>query len=185
LRPGPLAAVALAGAGLGSAWDLLHVRTHTTIYSIGSGRMPLWVPLEFAAVYVAGVIGIALLGAPSPDARSRARLSGETAWVTAVYAITAFGHRYEWLVAALCVLALIARGRTLRDVARANALPAVALVVSGPAVEAILIHSHVFAYTHASLGNIPLWLPLLYANAVPFAVRLTETAMTLAARETA
>jgi hypothetical protein len=177
LHTGTIAAVAIAGALLGSAWDLLHVRTHTTIYAIGSSRMPWWVPVEFALVYVAGVVGIARLGAPSPDTRTRTRLTGEVAWVSVVYATTAFGHRHELLVAALCIAGLIARGRTLRTVVRANPIPSIALVIAGPVVESVLIAAHVFRYTHASLGNIPLWLPLLYANAVPFAVRLAETAV--------
>ena len=162
---------------LGSAWDLLHVRTHTTIYSIGPGRMPWWVPVEFALVYVAGVIGIARLGAPSLDARTRTRLVGEIAWLSVVYATTAIGHRHELLVAAICIAGLIARSRTLRTVAWANPIPSIALVIAGPAVESILIAAHVFRYTHASLENIPLWLPLLYANAVPFAVRLAESTL--------
>jgi len=177
IRPSSLAAVAVAGAVLGTAWDLLHVRTHSTVYSIGLGRMPWWVPLEFAAVYVAGVIGIARLGAPVKSAHSTSRVAAETAWVTLVYSITAFAHRYELIVAAVALVALFARRRTFSAILRPNMVPAVALVVLGSATEAILIASGVFRYTHASLGNIPLWLPLLYANAIPFAVALTEAAI--------
>jgi len=177
VRSPAIIGVALAGAVLGSAWDQLHVRTHTIIYSIGTGRMPLWVPLEFAIVYVAGVIGIARLGAPAPDARRFARLGRETAWVTVVYAITAFGHRHELIVFALCALALVVRRRTFATILRGNAIPAAALVIAGPVVETSLIHAGLFHYTHASLGNVALWLPLLYANAVPFGVRLTEAAV--------
>lgn len=177
-----LAIAAVIGAVFGSAWDLLHVRTHTTIYSIGTGRMPLWVPLEFALVYAAGVAGVILTGSPVSDARSRHRLLGETAWVTIVYAITAFGHHYEVVVAAVAALALLSRRRTLQKVLRANPIPAAALVVCGSVVETVLIAAGVFHYTHASLGNVPLWLPLLYANAVPFAVRLTEAAMNTSER---
>jgi hypothetical protein len=60
---------------------------------------------------------------------------------------------------------------------RANPIPAAAIVAGGPVVEAILIGAGVFRYTFASLGNIPEWLPLLYANAVPFAIRLAEAAI--------
>ena len=177
IRPFTLLAVAVAGAVLGTAWDLLHVRTHTTVYSIGLGRMPWWVPLEFAAVYVAGVVGIARLGAPVKSAHSTNRLIAEVGWLTIVYAITAFGHRYELVVVALALVALLARRRTFSAILRPNIVPAVALVVLGSATEAVLIASGVFGYTHASLGNIPLWLPLLYANAIPFAVALTEAAI--------
>jgi hypothetical protein len=179
---GILAGVALTGAILGSAWDLLHVRTHTTIYAAGIGRMPWWVPVEFALVYVAGVAGIERLGRPAPDGRSVRRLAGETVWLTIVYATTAVAHRYELFVVIAAAAALLVRSRTVRPLARANPVPAVAIVVAGPAVESILIASGVFRYTHASLGNIPLWLPLLYANAVPFAIRLTEAAMAIARR---
>ena len=180
-----LAGVAVTGAVLGTIWDAFHVRTHTTIYASGIGRVPFWVPIEFAAVYVAGVVGIAMLGAPNPDVRSSRRLAAEALFVTIVYAMTAIAHRFEWLVVAGCVAALALRGKTLREVLRANPVPAAALVVAGPVVEAVLIAAHVFRYTHASLGNIPVWLPLLYACAVPFAVRLTETAQWFGGRRTA
>jgi hypothetical protein len=176
IRPVSLVLVAVIGAALGTAWDLLHVGTHTTIYSIGIGRMPFWVPLEFGLVYVVGVIGIERFGAPARDADTYRRLAQETAWVTGVYAITAFGHRYELMVVGLTALTLLTRRRAFGEILPRNLLPAVALVLLGPAVEAILIATGVFGYTYASLGNIPLWLPLLYANAVPFAIRLTEAA---------
>jgi hypothetical protein len=176
VRPVSLLLVAVIGAALGAAWDLLHVRTHTTVYSIGMGRMPFWVPIEFAFVYVVGVIGIERFGEPRRDTSAYRRLAGETAWVTGVYSITAFGHRYELLVVVLAAVALLARWHTFGDILPRNWLPGAALVVLGPGVEAVLIAAGVFRYTHASLGNIPLWLPLLYANAVPFAVRLTEAA---------
>ena len=122
--------------------------------------------------------GIALAGAPSPDADSRKRLAAETLWITIVYAITAFGHRHELLVVVLVSLALLVRVPTLRLVVRANPIPSVALVVAGPVVETILVSAGVFRYTHASMGKVALWLPLLYANAIPFAVRLTEAVAT-------
>lgn len=177
IGPVPLACVALFGAALGTAWDLLHVTTDTTAYSIGAGRLPLWVPLEFALVYAVGVVGIAALGTPGADARSRRRLLGEAAWVTIVYAMTAVLHRYEWLVVLLALAGLVVRRRTIASVVRANPLPAIGLIAGGPVVESILIATGFFAYAHASLGNVPLWLPLLYANAVPFAVRLAESAL--------
>jgi hypothetical protein len=176
IRPASLVRVAAAGAVLGTAWDSLHVLTHATIYSIGLGRMPLWVPLEFAIVYVVGVISIERFGAPARDASTHRKLAVEIAWVTGVYAVTAFAHRYEWLVLALTASCLLLRWRTLAWMHPRNRLPAAALVVLGPAVEAAVIAAGIFRYTHASLGSIPLWLPLLYANAVPFAIRLTESA---------
>jgi hypothetical protein len=175
--PARLAAVALAGSIVGTAWDMLHVGTHTTIYSIGSGRMPLWVPIEFALVYAVGVLGIARFGTVWRDGKSPGRLAGEIAWLTAVYAVTAFGHRYEAAVVVVCAVALLARKGTLQTILPLNHIPALALVIAGPAVEAILIAAGVFRYTNATMGNIPLWLPLLYGNAVPFAIRLTEVAL--------
>lgn len=173
----PLACVALAGAGLGTALDLLHVRTGATTYPIGPDRLPLWVPIEFALVYVAGVLGIAAFGAPRPDARSAGGLCGEAAWLAVVYAMTALLHRYEWLVFALALAGLLARRRTMTDVLRRNLLPAVALVAGGCIVETVLTRLEVFSYDTASLGTIAVWLPLLYATAVPFGLRMTETAL--------
>jgi Protein of unknown function (DUF2878) len=177
IRPAAVAGVAVLGAGIGTAWDLLHVRTGTSSYAIGPDRVPLWVPLEFALVYVAGVVAIAALGSARADVRSPARLVREAVWVTGVYAMTALLHQHEWVVVMLAAAALVARRRALADVVRANPVPAVALVVAGPVVESILISANVFSYARASLGNFPIWLPLLYANAIPFAVRLAETAL--------
>jgi hypothetical protein len=84
------------------------------------------------------------------------------------------------VVLALALIALLARRRTLQTLLPLNQIPALALVIAGPAVEAILISSGVFDYTYATMGPIPLWLPALYANAIPFAIRLTE--MTLEQR---
>ncbi len=177
IGPAPLLGVAVVGAAFGTAWDSLHVWTGTTAYAFGPDRMPFWVPLEFALVYVAGTLGIALLGSPRPDARSRSRLPAEAAWVTVVYATSAVLHRSEWLVVVLAAGAIVARRRSFAETVRANAAPAIALVTGGSIVEAVLIVFGVFDYSVASLGNIPVWLPLLYANAIPFAVRLTETAL--------
>src|SRR5918996_329390 len=135
--PAALVGVAFLGAALGSAWDLLHVRTGTTVYAFGPDRMPLWVPLEFALVYLVGVLGIAMIGSPRPDAHSRSRLGTEAVWVTVVYATTAVLHRYEWLVVALAAAAIVVRRRTFADVVRANPAPALALVTGGSIVEAV------------------------------------------------
>lgn len=177
IGPLPIACVALLGAALGTAWDLLHVTTGTTMYSIGAERLPLWVPLEFAFVYAVGVVGIVALGSPRADARSSRRVSVEAVWVSIVYAMTAVLQRHEWLVVVLALAGLLVRHRSLADVVRASPLPAMALIAGGPAVESILIATGLFGYASASLGNIPWWLPLLYANAVPFAVRLAESAL--------
>jgi len=174
LSPMRLLAAAGIGAVLGSAWDLLHVRTHTTIYAIGAGRIPLWVPVEFALVYLAGVAGITALGSPHAGEGSSVRVGAEALWVTVAYTITAVGHAHELVVALSLAAMLVIRLPALKPVVRSNAVPAVALVVGGPVVETILVSAGVFRYTHASLGEVAVWLPLLYANAVPFAVRLTE-----------
>ena len=173
----PLVGVVLLGAALGTAWDSLHVWTGTTAYASGPDRMPFWVPLEFASVYLIGALGIAMIGSPRPDARSRSRMLLEAAWLTADYATTAVLHRYEWLVVALAAGAIVVRRHTFADVVRANPVPAIALVVGGTVVETVLIALGVFDYSVASLGHVPVWLPLLYANAFPFGVRLTETAL--------
>jgi hypothetical protein len=177
LRPVALPAIALAGALLGAGWDRFHVHTGTIVYARPAGGQPWWVPLEFAVVYVAGVLGILRWARPAPDGRSEVRLAGEALWVTAAYAATAWLHQHEALVALLLAVGLVARYRTLREVVGRGPLPAAALVVGGPLVETILVASGVFRYTHASLGKVALWLPLLYANAIPFAFRLSEAAL--------
>ncbi len=175
--PAALLCVALAGAALGTALDLLHVKTGATTYAIGAERLPLWVPLEFGLVYLVGVLGISAFGSPRPDHRSAGRLAGEAAWLTIVYAMTAVLHRYEWLVVVLALAGIVVRRHAFAEIIGRNRLPAIALVVGGAAVESVLIALDIFAYANASLGSIPVWLPLLYANAVPFGVRMTETAL--------
>jgi hypothetical protein len=178
----PLAGVVVIGAALGTAWDLMHVRLGATVYSIGPDRQPLWVPLEFSLVYLVGVLAIARIGRPRPESGSVQRLAREALWVTAVYATTAIGHEREWLVVALVATGLLARRCSMSRVVQANPIATVALVAGGPAIESVLIAAGLFRYEHASLGNVPVWLPLLYASAVPFAVRLTETALYMSGR---
>lgn len=178
----PLIGVALIGGVIGTAWDLLHVCFGATVYSIGAHREPLWVPVQFALVYVVGVVAISKLGRPVASHDAVSGLARETIWVTVIYTTTAIGHELEWLVAALLVLAIVARRRSIARVVRANRIPAAGLVVLGPSVESILIASGVFRYSNATLGNVPVWLPLLYANAIPFAVRLSESTLAMSRR---
>lgn len=177
IGPVPLLGVFVLGAALGTAWDSFHVWTGTTAYAFGTHRMPFWVPLEFGSVYLIGALGIAMIGSPRPDERSRDRALGEAAWLTVVYAMTAVLHQYEWLVVALAAAAILVRRTSFAVIVRANPAPALALVIGGTVVETVLIALGVFDYSVASLGHVPVWLPLLYANAVPFGVRLTETAL--------
>lgn len=178
----PLIGVAVIGAIIGTAWDLLHVRLGATEYSIGPERQPFWVPLEFGLVYTTGVVAISKIGRAAPARDSLPGLAREAMWVSVIYATTAIAHTLEWVVVGLLAAALIARRRSLAGVARANHIAAAGLVVLGPAVEAVLIAAGLFRYTNASLGNVPVWLPLLYASAIPFAVRLTESALLLSRR---
>lgn len=170
-----LAGVAVVGAILGAGWDLLHVHTRTIIYSIGVDRQPLWVPLEFASVYVVGVAAIWRLGVRVDDASLKA-VAFEASWVTVAYAFTAVAHSHEVVVALVLAASLVLRGRGFKALVRPNMVAAAALMIAGPVVEAVLIEAGLFRYTRASLGSVALWLPLLYANAVPFALTLAGAA---------
>lgn len=180
LRPRAIPALFVLGATLGTAWDLLHTSSGTLTYSHPTfGDEAWWVPLEFGLAYALGAPLIAMLGDPAPR-RDAVRVAlGETAWLTALYSATAFLHEQPWALVAALTLALAARASTFGVLVAANPIPAVAIVVLGPLTESALVAAGLFRYAEPQLGNIPIWLPLLWANAIPFAVRLTEAALLL------
>lgn len=178
LRPAALPALFALGAALGTAWDQMHVRGGVEIYRDPAfAGQSWWVPAEFGLAYAAGAAAIAVLGRPAPDGGSPRRFMTETLWLSAVYALTALApERPAALTAAVAALAL-ARAPAIAALVRRNPLPAALLVAGGPAIEAVLSGAGLFSYTRPQLLGIPAWLPLLYLHAVPFAVRLTETAL--------
>ncbi|MCA1834282.1 MAG: hypothetical protein ABR548_06250 [Actinomycetota bacterium] len=178
LRPISLPALGFGGALLGTAWDRMHVAAGTLFYTPPGGfRQPWWVPLEFAALFLAGGIGIARLGNPVPDARSPRRAFAELLFFSATYALTALLWKHVAVLTVLLIVLLIVRLPSLQRVGSANALPALFLVVGGPATEAWLSAAGLFSYAQADVFGIPVWLPLLYMLAVPFAVRAIEAAI--------
>lgn len=177
LRPAAFFVAGLFGAAIGTAWDRLHAWTGAIDYADGTPGQPWWVPPAFGLAFAAGVVAIVRLGDPAPVRRTPAALLAETLWVSGIYGITAVLHQREGLAALAVAVLLLARGRSMRRAVAANPVPALLLVTVGPLVEAVLIAGDLFRYSPATLGEIPLWLPLLYAGAVPFAVRLGETAL--------
>jgi hypothetical protein len=173
-------ALFLIGAAFGTALDWLHVTAGAERYAHPSfGGLAWWVPPEFGLLYALGVGAVTLVGDPAPRRGSVLAASGEALWLSALYAITAFFHDSPWAVAAVLGAALAARAPTLRVLVAANPIPAAGIVALGPLGEASLIAAGVFSYAEPQLGSIPVWLPLLWASAVPFAIRLTEAALLL------
>jgi hypothetical protein len=173
-----LPAIAAIGAAVGTGLDQLHVRGGAEVYAHASfAGQAWWVPPEFGLAYAAGVYGVTVLGRPQPDARSGRRLLGEVVWLGAIYSLTALiPERTSILMPLLVALALV-RAQTLVELVRRNPIPAAMLVVGGPLLEAALSAADLFSYTTTQFLGLPAWLPFLYVHAVPFAIRLTETAL--------
>lgn len=163
------------GAVLGTLWDQLHVRAGTLAYfSPDVAGQPWWVPLEFGFAFVAGGALFTMLGDPAPRPRSSSLASAEGAWLTAIYAITAFLDERPYVVAGILLIALIARAGNIAETVMASPVPVIALVILGPLAEVMLIRADLFQYRIQQLGPIPIWLPLLWANGVLFMARLSE-----------
>jgi hypothetical protein len=177
LRPGWLFAVALGGAVLGTAWDRMHVAAGTLFYTPpGRFHQPWWVPLEFGMLFLSGALGILRFGDPLPDERSPRRAAAELAVFSAVYGMTALLWRRPGVLIAVLIALLVIRLPALQKTGGANMVPAAMLVIGGPVMEASLSAAGLFAYASPDIAGVPLWLPLLYMNAVPFAVRTIEAA---------
>ena len=171
-------AVAVVGAAVGTALDQLHVRGGAETYAHPSfAGQAWWVPPEFGLAYAAGVYGVTILGRPRPDAGSARRLLGETLWLAAVYSLTALIPERTFLLVSIMVVLAVVRLPTLAALVRRNPAPAALLVAGGPLLEAILSGADLFSYATSDFLGLPAWLPLLYLHAVPFAIRLTETAL--------
>ena len=180
LRPSGYALAAVSGAILGTGWDRFHVLGHTLRYTHARYGQPFWVPLLFAAVFVVGANGVCRLGAPAPQRDSPRRALLELIWFTGVYALSALLWRSEAVTTVVLLGTLLVRVPALQRVGPMNALPALGLVVLGPTVEAILVASGFFSYGNAQLFGIPVWLPVLYMNAVPMMVRFAEAMLWIA-----
>lgn len=176
-RPRPLAVLAAAvlGAVIGTAWDRMHVAAGTLAYrDPGTLGQPWWVPLQFGLAFAAGLVAISRFGDPVPEQRSLLRALGEALWFTGVYGTTALLWRSPGILTVLMVVLLLVRTPALQHTGGANIAPAIAVVAGGPAVEAIISASGLFAYAGTRVFGIPIWLPVLYMHLVPLAVRFSE-----------
>lgn len=178
LRPLGYSVCFVVGGGVGALWDQLHVQAGTLEYTDTTlAGQAWWVPLQFGLVYAIGIPVFIKAGDPAPSSRTKRLFGLELVWATACYAATAFFHEAPWLLAGILLGAAFARAGALKLAVAANAIPAFALLITGPLVEAMLAASGVFAYTRPQLGPIPVWLPLLYLNLVPFVVRAAEAVL--------
>jgi hypothetical protein len=168
----------ILGAIVGAGWDQLHVQAGTLKYTDTTlAGQAWWVPIQFGLVYAVGIPLLVIAGDPAPTRETPRLLGLEFVWATACYAATAFFDATPWLVFGILALAAIARVGTLKVLVSANLVPVLALIVLGPIAEAMLSASGVFEYSTTQLGPLPAWLPLLYLNVVPFAVRGAEAAL--------
>ncbi|MGH2829855.1 MAG: hypothetical protein ACRDJM_05175 [Actinomycetota bacterium] len=178
LRPEALSVAFVAGAVLGTLWDQFHVISGTLRYAEPTlAGQPWWVPLQFGGAFALAVAAFAWLGDPAPR-RASPRVAGiETIWMTAVYATTAFLSDYPWALAVVMLVLLAARSADLATTFAASPIPAATTIVAGPLYEASLIAAGQFEYATSQLGEIPVWLPLLWVNGILFVARLTDALM--------
>jgi hypothetical protein len=163
-----LLASAALGFVLGPLLDQIHVQTGTLAYAHPwRVEQAWWVAPQFAVAFVAIAVGsMQILGAPAPVRRPG---SAYLAWTiiafVVAYAVTGLGHQHEWLVVAILGAAFLARVAIERP-DRPALLAIGGLVLGGSAYEWTLTSiPETFDYAVASLGTIPVWLPLLYAHA--------------------
>jgi hypothetical protein len=162
------------GAVLGTLWDRMHAVAGALFYTGTTHTQPWWVPVEFGIAGVGVVLGVIKLGDALPSERAPRRALGEILWFTILYALTALLWKNAQALTIVLAVLLVLRTGTLQEVGRSNVVPAVALVIGGPALEAVLSALKLFHYAQPDFARIPLWLPILYMNAVPFVVKGTE-----------
>jgi hypothetical protein len=172
-------ASALLGLVLGPALDQIHVQTHALAYAHPWWLdQAWWVGPQFAVAFVAITIGVLAIDRPGGPPPGPVWIGSATALFVLAYAITGVGHRHEWLVFAVLLAGLAARMFAARH-APDPTLPraAVMLAIGGSGYEALLSSlDGTFHYTVASLGPIPVWLPLLYMHATAAAVGMVRAA---------
>ena len=156
----------------------MHVVAGTLVYTpTGRFEQPWWVPLEFGLLFLAGGLAMARLGDPIPDPRSPRRAAAELLFFSATYAVTALLWKQPAVLTIVLTALLLFRLPALQRVGSGNAAPALLLVVCGPAMEELISAAGLFSYAQSQFFGIPVWLPLLYMLAVPFAVRAIEAAL--------
>jgi hypothetical protein len=172
-----LLASALLGLVLGPALDQIHVQTDTLVYAHPWWLdQAWWVGPQFALAFVAITVGVLAIDRSTAPAPGPGWVASATALFVVAYLVTGFGHRHEWLV-----FGVLFAGLALRMFAARNepdpTLPraAVMLAIGGAGYEALLSSlPGTFEYTVASLGPVPVWLPVLYMHATAAAVGMVR-----------
>ena len=152
-----------AGAMCGSAVEYVH--KVAGVWSLLAGRsFPLWIP----GVYFLALLGLGWLFGRHrrsfcvPATMTYRALLMETAALVVLMFLPPLLHSLEpllVLVAGAYLLLRLWRFRLTGDVSFALAVAAVDLVL-----ELAMTMASLYSYQHASLGPLPLWLPLLWAG---------------------
>lgn len=163
----------LGGMG-GAALDQIHVRAGVLSYRtpavIGQAW---WVAPQFGAAAVAIAETVRPFARGVSDPR-RGRIAVDLGWFVSSYVATGLVPRRRLTLLAILSLAFLARMKH-----RTDAKPVVAfallLAVVGTSYEHYLSESDLFSYANADLGNVPWWLPALYAQGAPLAIDLIRS----------
>ncbi|MBC7644961.1 MAG: DUF2878 family protein [Thermoleophilia bacterium] len=157
----------------GAALDQLHVQSGTLSYAQpgpGIDGQPWWVGPQFGIAITGLLLAAAFLtvGPRAGTKRTRARtLAFDTAWFIGVYVASALAHHHAYLAAGLFAGVVIARLTRMQSSAELR-LSASAIVfisifaIGGVGYEQLLTSAGAFSYTSPTLGNVPIWLPMLY-----------------------
>jgi hypothetical protein len=161
------------GGSAGAALDQIHVRTGVLSYAAPSRLgQPWWVGPQFGAAAV-GILDTARFFAGRVDDPAPGQVLSDMGWFLTSYVATGLVRRRPRALCAGLLVSFVGRiGR--RPDWQWVAGYAVLLAAIGCWYEHRLAATHVFGYSEPALGNIPAWLPGLYAQGAPLALDLAR-----------
>jgi hypothetical protein len=172
-------ALLFTGAAAGAALDQIHVQTGVLSYRKPTFlRQSWWVAPQFGVAAVAIAEAARAFAARSPDGgESRSiGLGPDAVWFVASYVSTGLCRRWPRALSTLLLLTFFAR-LARRDDAGRVAVFAFGLAAFGTGYEHTLSGSGAFSYADPDVGNVPLWLPILYLQGAPLAIDLVRSGL--------
>ncbi len=162
------------GGSAGAALDQIHVRTGVLSYP-GASRLgqPWWVGPQFGVAAV-GILDTARLFAVGVDDPTPGQVLSDIGWFLASYVATGLIRRRPLALGAGLLVSFVGRISRRSDW-RWVAGYAALLAAVGCWYEHRLAAIDAFEYSDPVLGNVPPWLPGLYAQGAPLALDLARS----------
>lgn len=165
----------LAGAVGGAACDQIHVQAGVLSYPHPwLADQGWWVAPQFGVAVCLMLLAATPFPTAADDRRSEtSSMVAAAAWFLGAYAASAaFGH-HQVALATAYVVTWIVRMVWAAD-RRPVATWCVLLAIVGTVYEGTLAGTGAFAYAHARLYNVPLWLPGIYLHGAPLAIAVAQ-----------